>query len=76
MLMFDQRSRAILLNAVDLGRGHRTVFICYRCAKVVGKILRGGVNQYLALTENFLVFLSLKTICYITESNLYVQRSY
>ena len=27
MLMFDQRSQEILLNVVDLGRGHRTVFI-------------------------------------------------
>ena len=33
-LLLDPGCPAILISTVDLGRGHRTVFICYRCAKV------------------------------------------
>ena len=39
-------------------------------AHTVGKnTKRWGVNQYLDLTENFLLFHSLKPICYFSEAN-------
>ena len=45
----------VLLPYVD------DIVVLFMGSYVLGKILRGGVNQYLGHTQNFLLFLTSKT---------------